>query len=76
MPRLSIAWPPVCERCGQPILSLDTGVVVLSDEEKPDLERARFAVHGYCLTGENSSCMDLRDFAKLVRKMARTDRFS
>lgn len=75
MPRLSIAWPPVCEICGQPILSLDTGVVVLSDEPKPEVERARFAAHGFCLTGEHPSCMDLRDFAKIIRKMERNDRF-
>lgn len=76
MPRLSIAWPPNCEVCGQPILSLDTGVVVLSDETKPEVERARFAVHQYCMTEEHPSCMDLRDFAKLVRRMERTDRLS
>jgi hypothetical protein len=76
MPRLSIAWPPVCDVCGQPILNFDTGVVVLSDEAKPEIERARFAVHGFCATGEHALAMDLRDFAKLVQKTARTDRFS
>lgn len=76
MPRLSIAWPPVCHVCGQPILSLDTGVVVLSDEAKPEVERARFAVHGFCTTEEHPASMDLRDFAKLVRKMSRSERFT
>ena len=67
MLRLSIAWPPVCQVCGHPILSLDTGIVVLSDEESlPATKRARYAVHGFCITEEPSSCMDLRDFAKLV----------
>lgn len=76
MLRLSIAWPPVCDVCGQPILSLDTGVVVLSDEAKPEIERARFAVHGFCMRGEHAPTMDLRDFAKLVRKQERRDAFS
>lgn len=75
MLRLSIAWPPVCQVCGQPILSFDTGVVVLSDEAKPETERARFAVHGFCMTGENAGAMDLRDFARLVRKLERNDSF-
>lgn len=72
MLRLSIAWPPVCHVCGQPILSLDTGVVVLSDEESlPAPQRARFAAHGFCLTEEPASLMDLRDFAKLVERVSR-----
>jgi hypothetical protein len=76
MLRLSIAWPPVCEVCGQPILNFDTGVVVLSDEAKPEIERARFAVHAFCTTGEHTASMDLRDFARLVERMARSNRFS
>lgn len=75
MHRLSIAWPPVCEVCGHAILNLDTGLVVLSDEVKPEIERARFAVHEFCRSEEHSPCMDLRDFAKLVQRRERNDRF-
>lgn len=76
MRRLSIAWPPICQVCGQPILNLDTGVVVLSEDAGlPTTERARFAVHGFCLSEEPPGCMDLRDFAKLVLSLERNERF-
>lgn len=76
MRRLSIVWPPICQVCGQPILNFDTAVVVLSEDAGlSETERARFAVHGFCITEAPPLCMDLRDFAKLVQRLERNERF-
>lgn len=75
MLKLPIPWPPICEACGQPILSLDTGVVVVSEDATvPEIERARFALHGFCATEELRNAVDLREFAKLVKKAERKNR--
>ena len=60
---------PYATGAGIPILNLDTDVVILSDNDLlPEIERAQFALHGFCVTEQPSYCVDLREFAKLVRK--------
>lgn len=74
MVKLPIPWPPVCHVCGQPILNLDTGVIVISDDVTlPDIERAKFALHGFCATEEPAHSVDLREYAKLVQREVRKD---
>lgn len=74
MVKLSIPWPPVCTLCGQSILSLDTGVVVMSDDlTLPEIDRAKYAQHRFCAVEEPPYSIDLRDFAALVHKAVRRD---